>query len=496
MQRPKSSQFATSSPSVAHEHTPPPMSHRSAFRADRHVVLHVKVVQTRNLRIHISPDLPALYVMIAVDKQQVRTKEIKLKSPLNNPGWNYTVDFDVSRPDTFVIFTLCNLDDPEPVGQAAIPIQTIEVNKPPKELWTMLKTSRETDAGELLIHLHLESIQGHIGLESFDKLSVIGKGGFGKVMVVQKKDSKRIYAMKVLKKEELIEQQEVEHVMSEQQVMKRIRHSFIVGLKYSFQTPEKLFMVMDYINGGELFYHLRKECVFSEERARFYAAEIILALEYLHGLDLIYRDLKPENILIDMHGHICITDFGLVKGDMGHGKYTYTFCGTAEYLAPEILENCGYTKSVDWWSVGILLYEMLVGQTPFLCANHQEMYRRIVTGRLKMPESLAPYAQSLIIGLLEKEPSDRLGGGISDAEEIKSHPFFATIDWCRLVQRRVNPPFRPRVRSPKDISNFDPEFTKEPLADSPTQSRLNEDDQVMFRGFSYTGDSCLGMAGE
>eukprot|EP00002_Diphylleia_rotans_P035952 TRINITY_DN7883_c0_g1_i1.p1 TRINITY_DN7883_c0_g1~~TRINITY_DN7883_c0_g1_i1.p1 ORF type:complete len:452 (+),score=91.06 TRINITY_DN7883_c0_g1_i1:185-1540(+) len=435
--------------------------------------------------------LPVLHLTISLDKQQAKSKEVALQSFIENPVWNFSANFDVSKHNTLLFITLFNQQEELPMAQCALPLRAFLSAASETAQWHPLRSSRDTDCGEVLVGVSVDTFQGHIGRQSFDLLGVLGKGGFGKVLQVQKKDTQRIYAMKILRKSELIQKQEVEHVMSEQQVMKQIDHTFIVGLKYSFQTEGKLYMVMDYINGGELFYHLRREGRFTEERSRFYAAEIILAIGYLHKLDLIYRDLKPENILLDMHGHVCITDFGLAKTNMGPGQLTYTFCGTAEYLAPEILDSEGYSKSVDWWSVGILLYEMIVGETPFVNSNHQEMYRRIIEGVLHFPQTLSDYAKSLIAGLLQVDPTDRLGSGLSDAEEIKSHPFFAPIDWLGLSQRRVNPPFRPRVRSPADSSNFDPVFTKEPPTDSPTGSPIDSHHQILFRGFSFTGTSPL-----
>jgi serine/threonine protein kinase len=187
---------------------------------------------------------------------------------------------------------------------------------------------------------------------------VLGRGGFGKVMQVRKKNTGRVYAMKILHKAKLIESDEVEGTKMEKEVLKRIDHPFIVGLKFSFQTPDKLYLVLDYVAGGELFYHLKREKRFSEERVRYYASELTLALEHLHKLCIVYRDLKPENILLGEDGHVCLTDFGLCKDGLEFGKYTYTFCGTAEYLAPEVLEGRGHDKAVDWWSLGTLMYEM------------------------------------------------------------------------------------------------------------------------------------------
>lgn len=202
-----------------------------------------------------------------------------------------------------------------------------------------------------------------LSASDFELLRVVGKGSFGKVLQVRKRDSGRVYAMKVLVKKDLVERKEVAHTLSERNVLIRASSPFLVGLKFSFQTPEKLYLVLDYMNGGELFYHLQKETVFSEARTRFYICELILALEHLHKYDIVYRDLKPENILLDSSGHIALTDFGLCKEHVSFNDTTNTFCGTAEYLAPEVLTGQGYGKAVDWWSLGILFYGIFCWDT-------------------------------------------------------------------------------------------------------------------------------------
>eukprot|EP01127_Copromyxa_protea_P015498 TRINITY_DN4467_c0_g2_i1.p1 TRINITY_DN4467_c0_g2~~TRINITY_DN4467_c0_g2_i1.p1 ORF type:complete len:421 (+),score=79.80 TRINITY_DN4467_c0_g2_i1:66-1328(+) len=283
---------------------------------------------------------------------------------------------------------------------------------------------------------------GNIGVEDFDLLKVIGKGSFGKVLLVRKKDTQRVFAMKILNKKIIIERNEVEHTKSEKSILTKLDFPFLVKMHYAFQTEEKLYFVMDYICGGELFYHLTREKTFTEDRVRFYGAEIVAAVEYLHDAGVIYRDLKPENVLLTSDGHVVVTDFGLSKEGLHDPEdTTSTFCGTPEYLAPEILEAKGYTKAVDWWSFGTVLYEMLTGLPPFYTEDVQQMYTKILSAQLNIPATMSPEAASLMQGLLERDPEKRL-----QAEQIRTHPFFASIDWDKLVRKEITPPFVPATK--------------------------------------------------
>ncbi|KAJ1888886.1 Serine/threonine-protein kinase, partial [Kickxella alabastrina] len=325
-----------------------------------------------------------------------------------------------------------------------------------------------------------------LNIEQFDLLKVIGKGSFGKVMQVRKRDTNRIYAMKILSKSKIVMRSEVAHTLAERNVLAKINHPFIVPLKFSFQTPEKLYLVLAFITGGELFHHLQREGRFDQHRSRFYAAELLSALDCLHSYNVIYRDLKPENILLDYSGHIALCDFGLCKLNMGDNETTNTFCGTPEYLAPELLQGRGYTKTVDWWTFGVLLYEMMTGLPPFYDENVNEMYRRILEDELVFPEDMGNRAKSLLRGLLQRDPRRRLGN--NGAAEIKEQPFFAEINWDYLIGKQYEPPFKPSVASANDTSNFDEEFTAEPPKDSYiADSNLSETVQEQFVGFTYDG---------
>jgi len=323
--------------------------------------------------------------------------------------------------------------------------------------------------------------------DDFDLLKVVGKGSFGKVMQVRKKDTGKIYAMKILKKEQLVARKQVAHTKTERKVLEDIDHPFIVSLRFAFQTSSKLYMILDYFTGGELFYHLKNTGRFPEERCRYYAAEITLALEELHKNTIVYRDLKPENVLLDEEGHIKLTDFGLSKESISGTNLTHTFCGTPEYLAPEVIQGAGYGKEVDWWSLGTLLYEMLTGLPPFYNPNLHVMYEKIMRAKLQFPAYLSPDACSILTQLLERNPKKRLGSGETDASEVKKHPFFKTIDWGKLYRRELKAPFIPTTTGGKQATNnIDEEFTKETPRDTPLMNSFADKMNVNFADFTYT----------
>jgi serine/threonine protein kinase len=332
--------------------------------------------------------------------------------------------------------------------------------------------------------------------EDFTVLRLVGKGNFAKVLQVRKKDNGKIYAMKVLNKKKLEQSDQLEHVKTERTVLQYVAHPFLVRLLYAFQDPEKLYMVMDFINGGELFFHLKKERRFPEHRVKFYSAQLLLALSHLHEQNVVFRDLKPENILMDKDGYIMLTDFGLAKF-MNHADRTHTFCGTPEYLAPEVLLQKGHGKPVDWWSYGTLIFEMLVGIPPFYSENVQEMYDKILNSDLVLPEQfLSTESMDLLARLLERDPKKRLGSGPNGWLDIKNHPFFDGLDWDALYHKRIPAPFKPKVRDDMDVSYFDEEFTKQNPFESYDESQngssfLGESVQREFEGFTYEGESNL-----
>ncbi|XP_065202032.1 RAC serine/threonine-protein kinase [Planococcus citri] len=331
-----------------------------------------------------------------------------------------------------------------------------------------------------------------VTLENFEFLKVLGKGTFGKVILCREKATGHLYAIKILKKEVIIQKDEVAHTLTENRVLRTTSHPFLISLKYSFQTADRLCFVMEYVNGGELFFHLSRERVFTEDRTRFYGAEIISALGYLHEEGIIYRDLKLENLLLDKDGHIKIADFGLCKEDITYGRTTKTFCGTPEYLAPEVLEDNDYGRAVDWWGIGVVMYEMMCGRLPFYNRDHDVLFTLILMEDVKFPRTITPEARSLLSGLLIKDPNRRLGGGPDDAKEIMSHAFFNCINWSDLVQKKITPPFKPQVTSDTDTRYFDQEFTGESVELTPPEHPpLNsiaeelEQAQPYFPQFSY-----------
>ncbi|EGW13520.1 ribosomal protein S6 kinase alpha-2 isoform X1 [Cricetulus griseus] len=295
--------------------------------------------------------------------------------------------------------------------------------------------------------------------------------------------------MKVLKKATLKVRDRVRSKM-ERDILAEVNHPFIVKLHYAFQTEGKLYLILDFLRGGDLFTRLSKEVMFTEEDVKFYLAELALALDHLHGLGIIYRDLKPENILLDEEGHIKITDFGLSKEAIDHDKRAYSFCGTIEYMAPEVVNRRGHTQSADWWSFGVLMFEMLTGSLPFQGKDRKETMALILKAKLGMPQFLSMEAQSLLRALFKRNPCNRLGAGIDGVEEIKRHPFFVTIDWNKLYRKEIKPPFKPAVGRPEDTFHFDPEFTARTPTDSPGVPP-SANAHHLFRGFSFVASSLV-----
>jgi len=332
-----------------------------------------------------------------------------------------------------------------------------------------------------------------VSLEDFNFLAVIGKGNFGKVMLAEEKATKNLYAIKVLKKEFIIENDEIESTKSEKRVFmaaNQERHPFLVNLHSCFQTSTRIYFVMEYISGGDLMWHIQHQ-QFNEKRAKFYACEVLLALEYFHKNNIVYRDLKLDNILLTLDGHIKITDYGLCKENMYHGATTNTFCGTPEFMAPEILLEKPYGRAVDWWAFGVLIYEMLLGQSPFRGDDEEEIFEAILEDDIIYPINMSRDSVSILQKLLTKDPNKRLGAGPNDAEDIKKHAFFKHVKWDKILNKEINPPYKPKINSRTDVSNFDEEFTREIPVLTPCNCVLNDADQEEFRNFSYISNWAL-----
>ncbi|XP_047197265.1 serine/threonine-protein kinase N2 isoform X2 [Hippoglossus stenolepis] len=325
--------------------------------------------------------------------------------------------------------------------------------------------------------------------EDFKYISVLGRGHFGKVLLAEFKKTEKLYAIKALKKREIVTRDEVDSLMSEKRIFEMInasRHPFLVNLHGCFQTSDHVCFVMEYLPGGDLMIHIHNN-VFTEAQTRFYSACVLLGLEFLHLNKIIYRDLKLDNLLMDADGFVKITDFGLCKEGMGHGDRTSTFCGTPEFLAPEVLTDDNYTRAVDWWGMGVLIYEMLVGESPFPGEDEEEVFDSIVNDDVQYPSSLPPDAVSIIQKLLKRNPLKRLGAGERDANELKGEKFFETIDWEALLAKTVKPPFLPSITESMDVSNFDSEFTRlQPILSPPCKpSGLSAEQQEAFADFDF-----------
>ncbi|XP_064643227.1 protein kinase C iota type-like isoform X2 [Lineus longissimus] len=334
-----------------------------------------------------------------------------------------------------------------------------------------------------------------LGLKDFELLRVIGRGSYAKVLQVELKKTRRIYAMKVIKKELVNDDDDIDWVQTEKHVFETAsNHPFLVGLHSCFQTASRLFFVIEFVNGGDLMFHMQRQRRLPEDHARFYSAEIILALNFLHERGIVYRDLKLDNVLLDSEGHIKLTDYGMCKEGIRPGDTTSTFCGTPNYIAPEILRGEDYGFSVDWWALGVLMFEMLAGRSPFdiLVDNPDQntedfLFQIILEKTIRIPRSVSVKAGSILKGFLNKTPTERLGchpqTGFAD---IQSHPFFRSINWEMLENKQIPPPYKPTVRDERDLEHFDPQFTNEPVQLTPDNPKIiAKIDQSEFDGFEY-----------
>ncbi|EMP28056.1 RAC-alpha serine/threonine-protein kinase [Chelonia mydas] len=350
-------------------------------------------------------------------------------------------------------------------------IQTVadSLKKQEEEMMDFRSGSPSDNSGAEEMEVSMTKPKHKVTMNEFEYLKLLGKGTFGKVILVKEKATGRYYAMKILKKEVIVAKDEVAHTLTENRVLQNSRHPFLT-----------------------LFFHLSRERVFSEDRARFYGAEIVSALDYLHSeKNVVYRDLKLENLMLDKDGHIKITDFGLCKEGIKDGATMKTFCGTPEYLAPEVLEDNDYGRAVDWWGLGVVMYEMMCGRLPFYNQDHEKLFELILMEEIRFPRTLSPEAKSLLSGLLKKDPKQRLGGGSDDAKEIMQHKFFSGIVWQDVYEKKLIPPFKPQVTSETDTRYFDEEFTAQMITITPpdqddSMDCVDNERRPHFPQFSYS----------
>ncbi|CAH8474650.1 unnamed protein product [Schistosoma curassoni] len=349
--------------------------------------------------------------------------------------------------------------------------------------------SPRTAASEIFSELSSNKSTTILSMIDFRTVAVLGRGHFGKVLLSQYHRDNKYYAIKSLKKAEIIFRNEVDTLLTEKRILQIItdaQHPFLINLIACFQTKEHVMFVMEYAQGGDLMSLIQKN-VFKEPQAVFYAGCVVLGIEFLHSKKIVYRDLKLDNLLLDSEGFVKMADFGLCKEGMGPDDRTSTFCGTPEFLAPEVLTDSSYTRAVDWWGLGVLIFEMLVGECPFPGESEEEIFDSIVNKSVCYPNYLSMEAKLIMGRLLRRNAAQRLGSSAQDAEEIKRQPFFRKLDFQALLAQKIKPPFVPVVSGPEDVSNFDEEFTREKAVLTPTKQRppLLDADQLNFSNFDY-----------
>ncbi|XP_041072645.1 RAC-gamma serine/threonine-protein kinase isoform X3 [Cetorhinus maximus] len=407
------------------------------------------------------------YFLLKTDGSFIGYKEKPQDADLPYPLNNFSVakcqlmKTERPRPNTFIIRCLqwttviertFHVDTPEEREEWTEAIQAVadRLQRQEEDRMNCSSSPNLDITGEDEMDTSLSHPKRRVTMNDFDYLKLLGKGTFGKVILVKEKATGKYYAMKILKKEIIIAKDEVAHTLTESRVLKNTRHPFLTSLKYSFQTKDRLCFVMEYVNGGELFFHLSRERVFSEDRTRFYGAEIVSALDYLHSEKIVYRDLK-------------------------------------------VLEDNDYGRAVDWWGLGVVMYEMMCGRLPFYNQDHEKLFELILMEDIKFPRTLSSDAKSLLSGLLIKDPNKRLGGGPEDAKDIMQHSFFSGINWQDVYDKKLLPPFKPQVSSETDTRYFDEEFTAQTITITPPEKYdedgmdcMDNERRPHFPQFSYS----------